>query len=166
MKLFVRVAAIIERDGAILTHRSEQRGVVYYALPGGHLEAGETTVTCLERELMEEFGIEVVVGRLLYLAEGMFLGGRKQPKPKHEIVFYYRATLCEPDGVVRSREEPRIYAHWLPLAGALEQLFPAWLRLHLPEAATSGWNVPTSHIIADERDPEHSTVQRTELSAL
>lgn len=165
MKLFVRVAAIIERDGAILTHRSEQRGVVYYALPGGHLEAGETTVACLERELMEELGLAVTVGRLLYLAEGMFLGGRKQPKPKHELVFYYRTTLREPDVEVRSREEPHIYAHWLPLAGALEQLFPMWLRSHLPAAAANGWNVPTSHIVADERDPANLTLAVTELLA-
>lgn len=162
MKLFVRVAAVIDRAGMLLTHQAEERGRIYHALPGGHLEAGETTAACLQRELMEEFGVEVEVGRLLYVAEGMFMGGRKQPKPKHEIVFYYRAALRDPAAEVRSLEAPRIIASWLPLDG-LERLFPDWLRTMLPADAASGWTGPARHIVADERDPAQPRLSLSEL---
>ncbi|HYF61585.1 MAG TPA: NUDIX domain-containing protein [Herpetosiphonaceae bacterium] len=162
MKLFVRVAGVIDRAGMLLTHQAEERGRVYNALPGGHLEAGETSAACLERELMEEFGVEITVGRLLYVAEGMFMGGRKHPKLKHEIVFYYRAALRDPAAEVRSLEAPRIVARWLPLDG-LESLFPAWLRPMLPADAASGWTGPTRHIVADERAPAQPALSVSEL---
>src|SRR2546430_1125668 len=42
-KLFNRVAAILVRDGAVLTHEAEdETGAVYQALPGGHLETDES----------------------------------------------------------------------------------------------------------------------------
>ena len=163
MKLFVRVAAVIDRAGMLLTHQAEERGQIYHALPGGHLEAGETTAACLGRELMEEFGVEVEVGRLLYIAEGMFIAGRKHPKPKHEIVFYYRAMLRDPSAEVRSLEAPRIIAGWLPLAGGLDRLYPDWLRATLPADAASGWTGPTRHIVADERDAAQHTLSISEL---
>lgn len=163
MKLFVRVAGVIDRAGMLLTHQSEALGEIYHALPGGHLEAGETTAACLGRELLEEFGAEVEVGRLLYVAEGMFVAGRKHPKPKHEIVFYYRAMLRDPSAEVRSLEAPRIIASWQPLDGGLDRLFPAWLRSALPADAASGWTGPTRHIVADERDPDRSRLSVSEL---
>jgi ADP-ribose pyrophosphatase YjhB (NUDIX family) len=163
MKLFVRVAAIIVRDGAVLTHRSVERGRTYYALPGGHLEAGETTADCLARELREEFALEVAVGRLAYVAEGMFIGGRKKPKLKHEVVFYYLASLRDPFASVRSQEEPRLYAHWLPLHEPLNALFPSWLRELLPRDVASAWSGPTRHVVADERDAGQPTLQIREL---
>lgn len=159
MKVFIRVAAIIVRDNALLTHQSQQGGTVYHALPGGHLEAGETTRACLERELHEEFGLEVEIGRLVYVAEGLFIGGRKQPKPKHEIGFYYQVALRDPAVEVRSHEEPRIYARWLPLSQPLEQLFPVWLRALLPTDIAQTWGHGTRQIVADERDLNQPTVQ-------
>lgn len=39
----------------------------FYALPGGHLEWGEDVKECLKREIIEELGVEPIIGRLLYI---------------------------------------------------------------------------------------------------
>lgn len=53
------VAAILERDGAILICRrkAEQSHPLKWEFPGGKLEPGETPAEALARELQEELGI-------------------------------------------------------------------------------------------------------------
>ena len=41
----------------------------FYCLPGGTLESGETRRECIKRELIEELGIEPIVGNLIYTQE-------------------------------------------------------------------------------------------------
>ena len=161
MKFFVRVAVTIVRDQKLLVYRSEQQGISYCALPGGHLEVGETTEQCVVREFAEEFGIAIQLERLVYVAEGMFMAGRKKPKPKHEIVFYYRAHLQDPMVVVRSREEPTIYADWLALDSDLAELYPQCLRPILPTDYLDRWRACPRQIIADElAQPPYTTIRQ------
>ena len=69
-KKHVHVAcALIERDGLVL---AAQRGVGMtlphkWEFPGGKLEAGESPEECLKRELVEEMGVSIAVGRPLPL---------------------------------------------------------------------------------------------------
>ncbi len=57
--------AIIEREGKILIARraADQKLAGKWEFPGGKVEAGESPEECLKRELEEEFGIQVEVGR-------------------------------------------------------------------------------------------------------
>ena len=53
----IRVSAVLRRDGRILLIRQEKPGKQYWMLPGGGVDAGETLVQALKRELAEECGI-------------------------------------------------------------------------------------------------------------
>jgi 8-oxo-dGTP diphosphatase len=69
-KKHIHVAcALIERDGLVL---AAQRSAVMsiplkWEFPGGKLEAGESAEECLQRELVEEMGVTIAVGRPLPL---------------------------------------------------------------------------------------------------
>ncbi|MCU0599277.1 MAG: (deoxy)nucleoside triphosphate pyrophosphohydrolase [Desulfobacterales bacterium] len=59
--------AIIKENGKILVaQRSETMSMpLKWEFPGGKIDSGETPAQCLKREIMEELGIEVDVGRAL-----------------------------------------------------------------------------------------------------
>ncbi len=54
---------MIEKNGKILVSRRKKGGQLEgkWEFPGGKLEEGETPKQCLERELLEEFGIKTGV---------------------------------------------------------------------------------------------------------
>ena len=54
----IRVSAILRWQGRLLLCRQEKPGKQYWLLPGGGVEAGETLMEALRRELREELGIE------------------------------------------------------------------------------------------------------------
>ena len=67
MKHIHVTCAIIEKDGKVLsTQRSESMSLpLKWEFPGGKIHVGERPEDCLKRELHEELGIEVAVGRAL-----------------------------------------------------------------------------------------------------
>jgi 8-oxo-dGTP diphosphatase len=54
----IRVSAVLRRANRILLIRQEKPGREYWLLPGGGVNAGESLVDALRRELSEEIGIE------------------------------------------------------------------------------------------------------------
>ena len=61
----LRSAVILLEDGKLALIRRERVGRVYYLLPGGGVEPGETLVEAAQREAAEELGLQVSVGRLV-----------------------------------------------------------------------------------------------------
>jgi len=71
MQLNVAVAAVIRGVGnrILLIQRGHAPERGRWAVPGGHVEAGEGYETALCREVWEETSLEVEVGPLLYVSE-------------------------------------------------------------------------------------------------
>jgi 8-oxo-dGTP diphosphatase len=61
------VGAVIRDDEGrlLLIKRGHEPGAGLWSLPGGRIEAGETDAEALVREMREETGLEVQVGRLI-----------------------------------------------------------------------------------------------------
>ena len=63
--IIIKVRGVVTLNNKLLIVKHV--GTDFMALPGGHLKYGEDIITCLKRELVEEFGILPEVGRLLYI---------------------------------------------------------------------------------------------------
>ncbi len=64
MKRITARGIIIHDDEVILMYRRKKiNGIIkeYYAIPGGHVENGETLEECLIREIKEEFSINIEI---------------------------------------------------------------------------------------------------------
>ena len=81
----IGVFALIERDGHYLLARRSDIG--WWNLAGGGLEYGETLEQGLAREVREEIGVEVAVGRLV--------GVYSKPQ-KREVVLTFLCHLSDP----------------------------------------------------------------------
>jgi mutator protein MutT len=61
----IGVAVISNQQQKILIDRRKATGEMggLWEFPGGKIEAGETIEACIKREIKEELGIEILVGR-------------------------------------------------------------------------------------------------------
>lgn len=67
--MHTRVTGVVIEDGEILLLDQDTDGSRSWSLPGGKAETGETLSEALVREMREETGVEVEVGRLLYVCD-------------------------------------------------------------------------------------------------
>lgn len=67
----IGVAVIWNDQGQILIDRRRQEGLLggLWEFPGGKVEPGETVEACIQREILEELGIEIAVGDRLVIVE-------------------------------------------------------------------------------------------------
>ncbi|MFG0246863.1 MAG: NUDIX hydrolase [Phycisphaerales bacterium JB052] len=105
---------LLVHEGRVLLCQNKKVG--YYYLPGGHVEFGEPAAYALQREMLEECGLSVVVGPMLICSEQVFQGPKRT---HHEInlVFHMEqlAGKRTPPAVVESIEEQIDFA-WIELA--------------------------------------------------
>jgi ADP-ribose pyrophosphatase YjhB (NUDIX family) len=109
----VRVVTVILRDNQILLMKHRRRGLFHWALPGGAVQEGETISDCARRELAEETGLEVQLGKLLYVADVI-----SPDRRRHTLNLIFLAEMTGGEfGVTPGRtlgeylDEP----HWFPL---------------------------------------------------
>ncbi len=114
----IRVSAFILRGNqvALIVYHTTAQGT-HYDLPGGGLEPGETLRDGTRRECSEEMGCDVVVGRLLLVAE--YFPGRDAHAHDGQATldFIFECTLKEgqqprlPD----VPDADQVGAQWMPL---------------------------------------------------
>ena len=109
----------------VLVHRATHEP--FWTFPGGRAEIGETSGETLYREMIEELGVEVKVGRLLWVVENFF---EFEKRRWHELGFYYLMELppsfpFAPDGIVHRVQDgdSDLEFKWVPATrAALEAL--------------------------------------------
>jgi 8-oxo-dGTP pyrophosphatase MutT (NUDIX family) len=69
MSMQVKVHAVMWQEGNVVVHQERRQGEVYHTLPGGRVLDREHLHVALRREVEEELGIPILVGRLLYVLE-------------------------------------------------------------------------------------------------
>jgi len=96
----VGVGVLVLRDGRVLLgQRKGSHGAGTWALPGGHLEFGETVAQCAIREVLEETGLGINAVTPGPYTSDVFLAEGKQ----YVTLFVTahsatgEAALCEPD---------------------------------------------------------------------
>ncbi len=101
MKKIEVVAGIVCRENKILaTQRGYGEFKDGWEFPGGKLEAGETKVDALKRELREELDMEVVVGDLLETVEYDY--------PQFHLTMHcYLCQLVKEEFVLKEHEAAR-----------------------------------------------------------
>jgi 8-oxo-dGTP pyrophosphatase MutT (NUDIX family) len=111
----MRVAALIFQNDHVLVQRGTQD--IYWALPGGRAEIGESSQQTIIREIGEELDRDCTVERLLWSAENFFA---YDGYAALELDFYYLVALRQPfpyhqsDIVHRVLDGVEVEFRWLP----------------------------------------------------
>ncbi len=111
-----RIAGLAFREGHVLVHRAVHEP--FWTFPGGRAEIGETSEETLKREMVEELGVSVKVGRLLWIVENFF---HYEKRDWHELGFYYLMEIPEsfpfrPHDIVHQLEDGKdvLEFKWVP----------------------------------------------------
>ena len=107
-----RACAIIRQADRLLLNR--YGGDSFWALPGGAVEQGEFSTDALVREMQEELGVTMAIGRLVWIVENLF---EYRGTSYTEYGFYYEADWPNATGIGDAE-----------FAGAEADQFFCWVR--------------------------------------
>lgn len=141
MDFGIRVGAVVEREGTLLLVRHEKPGrEPYWVLPGGRLEPGETIPGCVERELLEETGLEGRFVNVLYVSE-FLQEERHTVDVTTRVEFSSGEARLGRDPEVQEGSEPTLKeVRWVEMGELAEiTLLPPWIKERILEDAARGW---------------------------
>ncbi len=131
----VRTAAraLVVRDGRLLAITMRDRDGEFFILPGGGQRHGETLAETLRRETLEEIGVALEPGPVLYVRE--YIGENHAFAKEHhhfhqvEVVFRCELPLGAKVGAGVEQDRRQVGVTWLELAKLGEvRFFPAFLK--------------------------------------
>ena len=105
----IRVAGLLAADKRILMVEQARGDERYWLLPGGGVRFGETLADALKRELREEVGLRVGVGRLLAIVESI------SPDPQYHkhVVHLVFEISASPEALPEPLDEAVLTATYL-----------------------------------------------------
>ncbi|TLV04046.1 NUDIX hydrolase [Dyadobacter luticola] len=99
----LRVCGICIQNERILliNHSLYGKDTFFWSPPGGGVQFGETATEALEREFLEETGLRVKVGKLLFINEHI-------EAPLHAVEMFFQIDSFE--GTLKTGEDPELSA--------------------------------------------------------
>ena len=110
--------AVIDRGRLLLVKRGRDPGKGLWAVPGGKVRRGEPIAEAARREVLEETGLEVEVGDVIWVGEHL-------SKDHHIVLIDFRGTVT--GGTLRAADDAED-ARWVELSAAEE--YPLTLTMH------------------------------------
>lgn len=107
----VTACAFIHKDGKLfVARRADTKKFLpgKYELPGGHIEFGETMEDGLRREIMEEFGFDVIIGEPFHA-----FTYTRDAGTVHSIEVDYFVTLADLNQEIKLNPEEHSQFHWI-----------------------------------------------------
>jgi 8-oxo-dGTP pyrophosphatase MutT (NUDIX family) len=136
-KIHVLARAVLVRAGQLLVCKTLDLEKNFYFLPGGHIEHNESAHSTIQREMMEECGLDVTIHRFLGCLEYRFEPEHSSICHNHEYSFIFEVTTPNiKAGQILPQKEAHLAITWLPLeelnqvdfrAEPLVSLLPQWL---------------------------------------
>ncbi len=151
-----RACAIIRQADRILLNRFG--GDSFWALPGGAVELGEFSTDALVREMREELGVTVEIGRLVWMVENLF---EYRGTSYTEYGFYYEAAWPLPAHPIVEGEfvgqEPDQFFRWVRNEDIAALDFrPTVLRLPLLAHVSGAKSAAPLHFLHKDTRPRGS----------
>ena len=106
-------AVVMHEDKVLLVLRNQAPAKGMWAIPGGSVELGETMKRAAEREIMEETGLRIRAGEVIYAFDTIHTdpqGGVQY----HYVILDLLAELLDPDQPLRPADDVRDAA-WFSL---------------------------------------------------
>lgn len=85
-------AVVISGEAVLLVRRGQEPRRGEWSLPGGAVEVGETLVAAVQREVFEETGLLVDVGRLVEVLDRIYTDGDGRVEYHYVLIDY----ACQP----------------------------------------------------------------------
>ncbi len=107
-------AVVIHQNKVLLVLRGQAPAKDRWAIPGGSVELGETLQTAAEREVLEETGLQIKAGEVIYTFDSIHRdqAGRVQ---YHYVIIDLKAKALDPTQPLSPADDARA-VDWFTLA--------------------------------------------------